>query len=188
MEYKKNVYRKIRIVTMICLVFLVMLFIVIVFGTITMYNTSKNFARSHEYHPERNAKKEAKKYFEYLKNQDIQNLCKLFSQNVQNSHDLEKEWTEFFESIDGNIVSYKRITYLGEEVNVDDYKVSYSDIVIRFEDVKTDKGKFYERIDYRELRVDISCPEAEGISIFSILIPAKNEKGFQEVNVGETFN
>lgn len=166
MEYKKNVYPKIRIVILISLVFLVMLFTVIVFGNIRMYNTPKNSSRSHEYHPERNAKKEAKKYFEYLKNQDISNLCKLFSRNVQNSHDLEKEWTEFFKSIDGNIVSYKKITYLGEEVHVDDYKVDYSDIVIRFEDVKTDKGKLYERIDYRELRVNSSCPEAEGISIF----------------------
>ena len=34
-------------------------------------------------------------------------------------------------------------------------------------------------------RVDITHPDAEGIGIFSIAIPAENEKGFQEVNVGE---
>lgn len=148
-------------------------------------SSTKSSSRLYEYHPENNAKKEAEIYFEYLKEKDIQSLIKLFSSEVQNSHNLEKEWTAFFEAIDGNIASYEKITYLGEEVRVDDFKVSYSDIVIRFENVKTDSGELYKRIDYRQLRVDIAYPEAEGISIFSISIPDNNERGFQEVNVGE---
>lgn len=159
-----------------------------VFESFVQDGSAKSSSRMYEYHPENNAKKEAKIYFEYLKEKDIQSLNKLFSTEVQNSHDLEKEWTAFFEAIDGNIASYEKITYLGEEVRVDDFKVSYSDIVIRFENVKTDSGELYKRIDYRHLRVDIARPEAEGISIFSISIPDKSEKGFHEVNVGEIFD
>lgn len=145
-------------------------------------------SRSKEYHPEKNAKKEAEGYFEYLKEKDIQSLNKLFSSDVQISHDLEKEWDAFFAAVDGNIVSYDKITYLGEEVRVDERKVSYSDITIRYENVKTDTGKVYDRIDYRQLRVDNAHPGAEGISIFSIAVPADNKKGFEEVNVGEPAN
>ena len=158
---------------------------IIIPKTIRTYNPVKNSSRAREYHPENNAKKDAKVYFEYLKKKDIHSLNKLFSSDVQKIHDLEKEWKAFFDAIDGNIVSYEKISYLGAEVSVDDYKVTYSDIVIRFEGVKTDTGKIYERIDYRQKRVDVTHPESEGISIFSLAIPAENVKGFQEVNVGE---
>ncbi len=142
-------------------------------------------SRSKEYHPENAAKKEAESYFEYLKQKDIQSLNKLFSSNVRNSHDLEKEWNEFFECVDGNIISCGNITYLGEEVRVDKRKVTYSDIVIRYEDVKTDSGKTYDRIDYRQLRVNDADPGSEGISIFSIKIPSEDNNDSREVSVGE---
>lgn len=183
MKDKKNVKRKIIIAIIILVAFLIRG--IIIPKIIRTYNPAKSSSKSREYHPENNAKKEAKVYFEYLKKKDIQSLNKLFSSDVQKIHDLGKEWKSFFDAIDGNIVSYEKILSLGEEVRVDDYKVTYSDIVIRFEGVKTDAGKIYERIDYRQKRVDVTHPEAEGIGIFSIAIPAENEKGFQEVNVGE---
>ena len=147
-----------------------------------------NTSREKEYHPEKNAKKEAVDYFEYLKKKDIQSLNDLFSSDVQASHDLKMEWEAFFNALEGNIVSYENISYLGEEVRIDDHKVSYSDITIRYENVKTDTGKIYKRLDYRQLRVDNTHPDAEGISIFSLAVPADNSKGFEEVNVGEPFN
>lgn len=183
MKGKKNVKRKIIIAIIILVVFLIRG--IIIPQIIRTYNPAKSSSRSREYHPENNAKKEAKVYFEYLKKKDIHSLNKLFSSDVQKIHDLGKEWKAFFDAIDGNIVRYEKISYLGEEVRVDDYKVTYSDIVIRFEGVKTDTGKIYERIDYRQKRVDVTHPESEGIGIFSIAIPAENVKGFQEVTVGE---
>ena len=145
-------------------------------------------SRDKEYHPEKNAKKEAADYFEYIRNKDIQSLDALFSPDVQASHDLQKEWEAFFSALEGNIVSYENISYLGEEVRIDEHKVSYSDITIRYENVKTDTGKIYNRLDYRQLRVDNAHPGAEGISIFSLAVPADNPKGFEEVNVGEPVN
>ena len=145
-------------------------------------------SREKEYYPEKNAKKEAAEYFEYLREKDIQSLNALFSSDVQASHDLQKEWEAFFGALEGNIVSYEKISYAGEEVRIDERKVSYSDITIRYENVKTDTGKLYSRLDYRQLRVDNAHPDAEGISIFSLAVPADNSKGFEEVNVGEPVN
>lgn len=163
--------------------------LIIIFSIISLFvfsGCSTRLSKSYEYHPQNNAKKEAKIYFEYLKKKDIESLNKLFSKEVQNSHNLKEEWKGFFDSIDGNLISYKKISFLGEEVRIDNYKVSYSDIVVRFEDVKTDTGKTYERIDYRQLRVNNNHPESEGISVFSIKITDENNREYKEINVGET--
>ena len=55
-------------------------------------HTEEGSSRSQEYSPQKAAKSEAKEYFEFLKSKDIQSLEKLFSEDVKNSHDLEKEW------------------------------------------------------------------------------------------------
>lgn len=123
--------------------------------------------RSYEYHPGNKAKKEAKIYFEYLKNKDIKELNKLFSKEVQATHNLEEEWEEFFNSIDGNIVSYEKIKSGGEGMHVDKRKVTYSNIIITYKNVKTDTGKIYKNIGYREVRVDVKNRDSEGISLFA---------------------
>lgn len=138
-----------------------------------------------ELHPANKAKREAKKIFKYLKNEDTKKLNKLFSDDVRLTHDLDDEWDVFFDSIDGNIVSYGRIQSQGEGGRYDWGKVTYSDIVISIEDVKTDTGMVYNSISYYQIRVDKQHPEREGISLFSLEIPSDNEKGFEEVIVGE---
>lgn len=159
--------------------------LIIISIIISLFTLSGCNKREYEYHPSINAKKEAKRYFEYLKNKDIKSLNKLFSLNVQNSHNLEKEWNAFFDAIDGNIVNYEKISSAGEEVRIDDRKVNYSVVVIDFENVKTDTGTIYKRIRYSQKRIDVTHPDIEGIIVFSVAIPAENEKGFQEVSVGE---
>ena len=148
----------------------------------------ENLSKSNEYFPEWNAKKEAKVYFEYLKEKDIQKLSKLFSLEIQNSHDLEKEWTTFFSALDGNITSYENISTHGEEMYVDNRVVTFSGLTIRFENVQTDTGKIYELIDYYEIRVDAKHKNAEGISLFSVLLPYEDDMVNKEVAVGEIFD
>ena len=148
-------------------------------------HTEEGSSRSQEYSPQKAAKSEAKEYFEFLKSKDIQSLEKLFSEDVKNSHDLEKEWAAFFDAIDGNIVSYKIIKVHGEGMNVDDKKVTFSDLVVSYEDVQTDSGKTYESIDYRQVRVDEKHPGAEGISLFSVILPSDDGKDTIEKSVGE---
>ena len=144
-----------------------------------------SFASCSERHPRNKAIREAKKYFEYLKNEDTKKLNKLFSDDVRDTHDLDEEWDDFYDSIDGNIISYGSITSGGEGGRYDFGRVTYSDIVIIIEDVKTDTGMEYDSISYYQIRIDKKHPEREGIGLFSLEVPSDNEKGFEEVIVGE---
>lgn len=98
---------------------------------------------------------------------------------------LDDEWEAFFDSIDGNIVSYGKIQSGGEEVYYDYGRVTYSQIVINITDVKTDTGMVYDSISYSQTRVNKKHPEREGIGLFCLQIPSDNEKGYEEVIVGE---
>ena len=48
-------------------------------------------------------KEEAEQLFEYLKNEDVENLSSLFCQKQQNEHDLSTEWKEFYSELDDKI-------------------------------------------------------------------------------------
>ena len=131
------------------------------------------------------AKREAASIFEAIKKQDTKKLNSLFTEDVRDTHDLDDEWEVFFDSIDGNIVSYGEIKTMGEEEYVDFGQVTYWQLVITITDVKTDTGTVYESLSYSQTRVDKKHPEREGIGLFSLQIPADNDRGFEEVIVGE---
>ena len=139
-------------------------------------------------HPAQPAKKEAVKYFEYIKNKDIKKLNSLFSKEVRDTHDLDKEWEEFYAAIDGNIVSYERIRSGGEEVWTDKGRVTYSVVSIGIDNVVTDTGKTYESIGFFQVRVNKKHPECEGINLFSLEISYDKETGHDERVVGEVLN
>ena len=136
-------------------------------------------------HPFNPARREAKKIFEYIKNKDTKKLNRLFSEDVRDSHDLDDEWDDFFDIIDGDIVSYGKISSGGEEVYIDYGKVTYSYIIVNINDVKTDTGMTYDMISYCQARVNKKHPGNEGIGLFSIQLPSDNDRGFEEVTVGE---
>ena len=143
-----------------------------------------SFTSCREFNPSYKARKEAVKYFEYLKNKDIDKLYDLFSDDVKDAHDLDKEWEEFFENIDGNIVSYDRIRSGGEEERIDHGKTTYCMVNIRYENVETDTGKTYDSITFTQIRANKDHPENKGICLFSVRLPADNEKGHEEKLVG----
>ena len=144
-----------------------------------------SLASCSERHPGHKAKREAARIFEYIKDGNTKKLNKLFSDDVRDTHDLDDEWDDFFDAVDGNIVSYGSISSGGEEVYIDYGKVTYSMVVVNINDVKTDTGMVYESISYNQIRVDKKHPEREGIGLFSLVSAADNEKGFEEVIVGE---
>lgn len=146
-----------------------------------------SLASCSERHPLNKAKREAKKYFEYLKDEDTKKLNKLFSEEVRDAHDLDDEWDYFYDHIDGNIVSYEKIVSGGESGHYDFGKVTYSMIIISYENVKTDTGMVYESISYNQVRIDKANPEHEGIGLFCLRMPADNDKGYEEVIVGEIY-
>lgn len=134
--------------------------------------------------PSYKAKQDAKKYFKYLKNRDIDKLIDLFSDDINDPHDLYKEWEEFFDSIDGNIVSYEKIRSGGEGEHIDNGKTTYYTVSIDYVNVETDTGKIYETISYTQVRENKKHPENKGINLFVVRLPSDNEKGFEEKIVG----
>ena len=130
------------------------------------------------------AKQDGEKYFKYLKNKDIDKLIELFSDDVNDTHDLYKEWEEFYGSLDGNIVSYGKISTGGEGEHIDNGKTTYYIVTINYENVETDTGKIYESISYTQVRENKKHPENKGISLFVVRLPSDNEKGFEEKIVG----
>ena len=135
--------------------------------------------------PSYSAKKDTEKYFKYLKNKDIDKLTELFSDDVKDTHDLYKEWEEFFNSFDGNIVSYEKISTGGEEERIDHGKTTYYSVVVNFQNVETDTGKTYEYIAFAQHRENKKHPENKGINLVAVRLPSDNEKGFEEKVVGE---
>lgn len=121
------------------------------------------------WNPKKLAKKEAEEIFEYIKNEDINSLVALFSDDVKNTHDLEQEWKRFFVKIDGKVVSYEKITFPGEGMGVDkDGNIYDSHLSINYNNVKTDKGTVYEQFGYYQTRIDTKKPEREGINLFTV--------------------
>ncbi len=118
------------------------------------------------------AKQDAEQVFEYLKNKDIDSLCEVFSEDSRKYHDLEIEWEIFFDRIDGNIVSYKSISFPGEGMSFDnDGEISDSHLSVNFNGVKTDTGAVYDELGYYQTRIDTANPELEGINVFTVKIP-----------------
>ncbi len=143
-----------------------------------------SFTSCREFNPSNKARKEAVKYFEYLKNKDTEKLIDLFTDDVRDTYDLEKEWEDFFASIDGNIVSYERIRSGGEEERIDKGQTSFYSVNIRYENVETDTGKTYKCITFSQVRADKKNPGNKGIRLFSVELPADSDKGSEEKIVG----
>lgn len=76
-------------------------------------------------YPLKLAREEAEEIFKYLQNKDIDSLTALFSEKVKSSHDIKAEWEEFFNKIDGNIVSYDGLSFPGEGMGIDKENVVF---------------------------------------------------------------
>ena len=126
--------------------------------------------------PERNAKrlarKEAEEIFKMLQEEDIEGLSALFAEDSRKYHDIEAEWKNFFDHIDGKIVSYSGISFPGEGMGVEQDGVIYdSHLSINYNNVETDNGTVYKDFGYYQTRIDTKDPELEGINVFTVKIP-----------------
>ena len=115
------------------------------------------------------AHKDADVIFELIKNEDIDKLSQLFSNEVKQEHDLKEEWQSFFENIDGNIVDYDDISYGAESEGYNEGKLYKQSICVILEKPKTDTGTVYEEIVYYQTRVFTKNPDREGINGLKLL-------------------
>ena len=100
------------------------------------------------------ARKTALKLFKYMQEEDTDNLVRLFAKETKKEYDLEDEWEELFDSLDGTVKSYGKLEVTASEVWVDKGKVSYSVITVSFNDVVTDEGTRYDEIFFSQTVVD----------------------------------
>ena len=116
------------------------------------------------------AKEEADQVFEYLREKDIQKLSSLFSENQKKNYDLENEWNNFFEQIDGRIIDYETIDVIVSQRTFSDGTLTNLLLRIEFKNVKTDTGQVYEQIRYAKTARCNSEPDNEGINWTALII------------------
>lgn len=130
---------------------------------------------SERYGAKRLAKKEAEEIFKMLKEEDVEGLSALFSEDSRIEHSIETEWKLFFERLDGKVVSYSGISFPGEGMGVDENGVIYdSHLSINYNNVKTDTGTVYKEFGYYQTRIDTRNPDLEGINVFVAKHPDTN--------------
>lgn len=126
--------------------------------------------------PKKQERAEADKIFELLKNEDIDALCGLFSEDVRNRYDLESEWKIFFDSIDGNIVSYDSLSFNAEGYGKDKNGEVYdSHMSVNYNKTTTDTGMVYDDIGYFVYRKHPDGKSQEGLSVFTVKLPDSGE-------------
>ncbi|MCR5060641.1 MAG: DUF5104 domain-containing protein [Saccharofermentans sp.] len=92
--------------------------------------------------------KNADIFFDHLKEEDIDSLINMFSDDIRDSCDLEDEWKEFFDVIDGSIESYGSIMVTYSEQFIDDGKITRCLLNVVFYNVTTDEGSEYDTLEY----------------------------------------
>ena len=126
--------------------------------------------------PKNLEKPDAEKIFEYIKDEDIDSLCDLFSPEVKKNHDLEKEWEDFFEKMDDKAVSYKKISFPNEGVGKDENGEVYKmHVAVNYNNLKTDKGTVYKQFGYQHIRVSKNEPDSVGLLTFTMQDPDTGE-------------
>lgn len=90
------------------------------------------------------ARRQGEEIMEYVVNKDKEGLKSMFSKHVTQNHDLDKEIDEFFEFIDGEIVSYDNAEHSsgGGSYSSDESK-RIRKLGGKVGNIKTDKGRTY---------------------------------------------
>ena len=142
-------------------VFVLVLCVAVMFGTCGCYLGSAAKER-------KSAHRKALKFFEYIKDENIDKLTDMFSDDSRSEYDVEEQWEHFFDSVDGQIKSYGDLKDTDSEVWYDGGKVTHAVIRVRFTDVVTDEGVRYDEIGYDHVITD-SDKDAVGIMVLEIL-------------------
>jgi hypothetical protein len=155
---KQNITGKIRTMKRILAI---LLCVAVVFGMCGCYLGSAAKER-------RTAHKKALKFFEYIKDENIDKLTDMFSDDTRSEYDVEQQWEDFFDSVDGQIESYGKLKVTDSEVWYDGGKVTHALITVSFTDVVTDEGVRYDELSYEHVVTD-KDKDAVGIKVLEIL-------------------
>ena len=104
---------------------------------------------------------------ECVVNKDKEGLKSIFSKHVAETHDLDKEIDEFFEFIDGDIISYDEPEGNEGGYTRRDGEYTEKELTGVIRNIQTDKGKIYS-IGYRSYYIYKSNEDYVGIQIINI--------------------
>ena len=131
--------------------------------------TNKTDEKKEEYQsPKEYATEQSEYIMECIVNKDKQGLKSVFSEHISETHDLDKEIDEFFEFIDGEIVSYDEPEGYEGGYTMEYGKYKEKELYGEIDNIKTDKGKTYS-IGYQSYYIYISNESREGINVISII-------------------
>ncbi len=130
-------------------------------------------------------KDEAQDIFELLKAKDTAKLNALFSKKIAARYDLDKLWADFYDQIDGEIVSFEYLTFPTERLYIDKNGVILdSSLSVTFNGVSTSTGKQYE-LGYYHQRKYPEAPDNEGIQVFNSNIRDERNILIEQYTVGD---
>ncbi len=121
------------------------------------------------------AKEEAQQVFEYIKDEDIDNLSSLFNAKTRENKNLKESWENFFEQTQGIITEYDKLEVMETQRTYSKGELTFLVLRIKYTNVKTDTGEIYEEMMYYKTAKCNHAPDKEGISWFTLQI-SKNDK------------
>ena len=128
-------------------------------------------------------KEEAEQFFEYLKNEEADNLSSLFCDEKQNEHDLDTEWKHFFDQLNDKFVSYDNIETMVTQRSVYDGKIERLDVSVTFTNIKMKSGKEYRKMGYYKIVKSDVFPEKIGIGTVKLTLSNDDEE-LKQIGVG----
>ena len=130
------------------------------------------------------AQEDSEKFFELIKNEDINQLSELFSDYVKKDHNVEEELQKFFDSIDGELSDYNRLDFSsmneGYDKNGNLNKLSFTG---DFKNLSSSTGKKYYELLYYRTFVYSARPDIEGIDGIRLIINEDDDVS-QFIDVG----
>jgi len=141
-----------------------------------------------EYNMDDNLKRRCAKMLKALSENDKETIKSMFSKKVKKRKELDKEIDKAMEFFEGKVLEYDSYVSGGDEVSVDNGKITFFTLSIQIESVKTDKNKTYVIVGLYYV-VNDKDPDSIGLRYISIYDYSNREPydlNAPSVDVGDT--
>ena len=172
------------------------LIIIVSFITLISMTSCVEFSKPHattidedlEYNLDDNLKRRCAKLLKALSEKDKDAVKSMFSKKVKKRKELDSEIDKAMEFFEGKVLEYNSSVSGGDEINVDNGKITFFTLSIQIKSIKTDANKTYSIYGLYYV-VNDKDPDSIGLRYISIY-DETNEKGNEisssVVEVGDT--
>ena len=172
------------------------LILIVSFITLISMTSCVEFSKPHattideelEYNLDDNLKSRCAKMLKALSENDKDTVKSMFSKKVKKRKELDKEIDKAMEFFEGKVLEYDSYVSGGDEVSVDNGKITFFTLSIQIESIKTDANKTYSIFGLYYV-VNDKDPDSIGLRYISVYDDT-NKKGYDfnstVVKVGDT--